>query len=63
MLSKNTGKKLHTYVPDYVIFDLETTGFSCTSDAVVEIAAVKVQSGSVVDENGSDRDRRCPGGR
>ena len=50
MLSKKTGKKLSTYVPDYVVFDLETTGVSCNSDEVVEISAIKVIGGEVVDE-------------
>ncbi|MDE7285164.1 MAG: DNA polymerase III subunit epsilon, partial [Lachnospiraceae bacterium] len=50
MLSRKTGKKLNTYVPDYVVFDLETTGVSCNSDDVVEISAVKVINGEIVDE-------------
>lgn len=50
MLSKRRGKKLNIYVPDYVVFDLETTGISCTTDEVVEISAIKVQNGKVVDE-------------
>ena len=50
MLSRKTGKKLNTYVPDYVVFDLETTGISCNSDDVVEISAVKVINGEIVDE-------------
>ena len=50
MLSKLPGKKLNKYVSDYVVFDLETTGTSCTSDAVIEISAVKVKDGQVVDE-------------
>lgn len=50
MLSNSTGKKLNKYVSDYVVFDLETTGTSSTSDAVVEISAVKVVGGQVVDE-------------
>lgn len=50
MLSNCTGKKLNKYVSDYVVFDLETTGTSSTSDAVVEISAVKVVGGQVVDE-------------
>ena len=49
-LSSKQGKKLNTYTPDYVIFDLETTGTSCQSDEVVEISAVKVIDGKVVDE-------------
>lgn len=50
MLSKKPGKKLNTYVPDYVIFDLETTGISCANDQVVEISAVKVRDRKVVEE-------------
>ena len=50
MISEISGKKRIEYVPDYVIFDLETTGISCTSDEVVEISAVKVEGGVVVDE-------------
>lgn len=50
MISDISGKKRIEYVPDYVIFDLETTGISCTSDEVVEISAVKVEGGVVVDE-------------
>ena len=50
MLSKRPGKKLNTYVSDYVVFDLETTGVSCSSDAVVEISAIKVIGGEAVDE-------------
>ncbi len=45
-----TGKKLNKYIPDYVVFDLETTGVSAASDAVIEISAVKVVGGQVVDE-------------
>ena len=33
-----------------MVFDLETTGISRTFDEVVEISAVKVRSGQVVDE-------------
>lgn len=50
MLSNTPGKKLMKYVPDYVLFDLETTSVSSKSDAVVEISAVKVMGGKVVDE-------------
>lgn len=50
MLSSNMGKKLNKYVKNYVVFDLETTGTSCTCDEVVEISAVKVQDGQVVEE-------------
>ena len=50
MLSDLPGKRLNIYVPDYVVFDLETTGLSPKRDEVIEIAALKVRDGSVVDE-------------
>lgn len=33
----------------YVVFDLETTGFSAKSDRIIEIGAVKVQTGKIID--------------
>ena len=50
MLSTTPGKLLHTYIKNYVVFDLETTGISVTKDKVVEISAVKVLDGEVVEE-------------
>jgi DNA polymerase III epsilon subunit family exonuclease len=50
MLTNKPGKKLNEYVKDYVIFDLETTGISCNHDEVVEISAIKVLDGQVVEE-------------
>lgn len=50
MLSRTAGKKLNTYLLDYTIFDLETTGISSARDQVIEISAVKVRAGRVVDE-------------
>ena len=50
MLASQPGKKLDRYIADYVVFDLETTGCSAKSDAVVEISAVKVINGQIVDE-------------
>ena len=38
------------YYPDCVIFDIETTGLSSETDAIVELSAVKVKGGEVVDE-------------
>ena len=43
MLGDTQGRKIDRYVPDYVVFDLETTGVSCVTDRVIEISAVKVQ--------------------
>jgi DNA polymerase III epsilon subunit family exonuclease len=50
MLTNKAGKRLIKYVPDYVLFDLETTGLSCRNDEVIEISALKVKDGSVEDE-------------
>ena len=50
MLGLRTGEKLEKYVKDYVVFDLETTGVSPLTDAVIEISAIKVRDGKVVDE-------------
>ena len=50
MLSNKSGNRLNKYISDYVLFDLETTGLSCQNDEVVEISALKVRDGLVVDE-------------
>lgn len=49
MRSGGGGKRLAKYVPDYVVFDLETTGVSTQRDAIIEISAVKVKGGAVAD--------------
>lgn len=36
-------------VKDYVVFDLETTGLSPDKDTIIEIGALKVIQGKVVD--------------
>lgn len=50
MLCNKPGKKRVEYVPDYVLFDLETTGVSWEKDEVVEISALKVKDGMIVEE-------------
>lgn len=50
MLGLEKGRKLGKYIADYVVFDLETTGISAYTDEIIEIAAVKVRNGKVVDE-------------
>ncbi len=37
-------------MPDYVVYDLETTGTSCRLDRVIELSAIKVSEGKVVSE-------------
>ena len=43
-------KMLMDHITDCVIFDLETTGLSPETDAVIEISALKVSGGETVDE-------------
>ena len=40
-----TNDKGQTLLDDYVVFGLETTGFSPIHDAIIEIGAVKVSNG------------------
>ena len=47
MAGKKEAKRLAKYVPDYVVFDLETTGISCVNDQIIEISAVKAAGGKV----------------
>ena len=42
MLGNTKGKMINQYVPDYVLYDLETTGTSSKYDEVIEISAVKI---------------------
>lgn len=49
MAEMNGGKRLAKYVPDYIVFDLETTGISVYKDDIIEISAVKVSGSTVVD--------------
>lgn len=49
-MADKRGTQQTKYTPDYVVFDLETTGISRVYDEVVEISAVKVRGGKVVDE-------------
>ncbi|MBO4578818.1 MAG: topoisomerase DNA-binding C4 zinc finger domain-containing protein [Clostridiales bacterium] len=49
MLSNTKGKLLFDPFDDYVVVDLETTGMEYETDEVIEISAVKVIGGSVVD--------------
>lgn len=50
MLSNQQGKKIREKVDDYVVFDLETTGISNKTDAIIEISAVKIRAGKQIGE-------------
>ena len=45
MTKPQRGERLVKYVPDYVVFDLETTGVNTASDDIIEISAIKVKGG------------------
>ena len=42
--------KDQTLEDDFVVFDIETTGFSPVKQRIIEIGAVKIQKGEIVDE-------------
>ena len=50
MKERNKGKRKSGYLADYVVFDLETTGISPETDAIIEISAIKVIAHQVTEE-------------
>ncbi len=44
-----SGEKGQTLQDTFVVFDIETTGFSPVNNRIIEIGAVKVEQGSIVD--------------
>ena len=46
IVTNDRGQSLHE---DYVVFDIETTGFSPVNNRIIEIGAVKVSGGEIVD--------------
>ncbi|MCI7323437.1 MAG: PolC-type DNA polymerase III [Lachnospiraceae bacterium] len=45
-----TDSRNQSLEADYVVFDLETTGFSPENNRIIEIGAVKVQGGKITDK-------------
>lgn len=60
MENDKTGRRIAAYVPDYVVFDLETTGTSCVNDSIIEISAVKVKNAVVADTFSTLVNPQCP---
>ena len=44
----------------YVVFDIETTGFSCVNNKIIEIGGVKVVNGEIVDHFSEFVNPQCP---
>ncbi len=44
---KYKGKSLIKFLNDYTSIDVETTGFSPTTDSIIELAAVRVRNGNI----------------
>lgn len=49
-MNTSGGKRLNQYVKDYTVFDLETTGLNPETDEIIEISALRVRSGNVIEE-------------
>ena len=43
------GDKLDDFIKDFCVIDLETTGLSPSEDRIIEVSALRVRSGDVVD--------------
>lgn len=43
------GNRLLLFPEDYIVIDTETTGFSPRNDKIIEIAALKVQKGGIIE--------------
>ena len=48
-LRENKGKSIIDFPSEYVVIDLETTGYSPEYDKIIEIGAIKIQNGNVID--------------
>ena len=50
MMRDNKGKSVNNYVDNYCVIDLETTGVFVSSARIIELAAIKVRNGIIIDE-------------
>lgn len=47
---KSSGINLDRFVDDYVLVDIETTGFSPVKDNIIEIGAIKVEKNKIINK-------------
>ena len=57
IVTKQKGQDLNN---TYVVFDIETTGFSCVNNRIIEIGGVKVKDGQIVDHFSEFINPHCP---
>ena len=57
MVTNDKGQDLDN---TYVVFDIETTGFSCVNNQIIEIGGVKVKGGEIVDHFSEFVNPHCP---
>lgn len=50
MVTRNKGRSLLVIPDTYIMIDTETTGLSPDWDRILEISAIKVKSGKVINE-------------
>lgn len=50
---REKGKNIISFPDDYVIIDIETTGLSTDWDSIIEVAALKVHNGEIINEYSS----------
>ena len=55
-----TGDRGQSLRDDFVVFDIETTGFSPGNNRIIEIGAVKVRDGQIVDRYSTFVDPKVP---
>ncbi len=48
-VGEGDGKDIHSLNSDYVVFDIETTGFSPIKDRIIEIGAVRIVNGRITE--------------
>lgn len=48
-MSRHKGSSLDEFTKDYVVIDIETTGFNPKKDKILEVAGIKVRDNEIID--------------